>query len=48
MKLIIYCFNSNVLHVAVKNENIEIIKLLLKQKNIDIDIKDSILIYIFK
>lgn len=38
-------FNKTALHIAVELENIEIVKLLLKHKNIDVNI-NSILKYI--
>ena len=37
----IYHFNMTVLHAAVKANNLEIVKLLLVKKEIDINIKDS-------
>ena len=35
--------HSTALHIAVKKRNIEIIKALLENKNIDINIEDQIL-----
>lgn len=36
-------YKKTALHLAVENENIQIIQLLLKHPNIDIDIKDDVL-----
>lgn len=35
-------FNITALHFAVINQNVDIVKLLLKAKNIDINIKDDV------
>lgn len=42
-----YFFHSTALHIAVKKRNIEIIETLLENKNIDINIKDQILLFRF-
>lgn len=35
------------MHIAVEKKNIEIIKLLLQRKEINVDIKDEILTFFF-
>ena len=40
-------FHSTALHIAVNKRNIEIIETLLENKNIDINIKDQILLFRF-
>ena len=35
------------MHIAVEKKNIEIIKLLLQRKEINVDIKDEIFIFFF-
>lgn len=39
--------NRTALHYAVENGNIDIIKLLLEHKKIDVNAKDKVLIYEF-
>ena len=41
MKFII-CFNRTALHMAVERKNVEIIKLLLSNPNIDISVENEI------
>lgn len=37
MKFYFYFFNSSALHLAIKKQNIEIIKMLLSNKDIDVN-----------
>lgn len=46
MKFLILDINKTPLHIAVLKKNINLIKLLLKQKGIDINVK-SVLIFFF-
>ena len=42
-KILIFCLNKRTpLHEAVEKENIQIIKLLLQQKGIDVNAEDEI------
>lgn len=41
MKFLFWFFNKYPLHIAVENGNIEIIKLLLEKKDININVKDN-------
>ena len=43
MKFIFCVFQKTALHIAVENENIEMVKFLLSQKNVKID---ALLIFI--
>lgn len=47
MKFIIKIFNSTALHISAANENIDIIRLLLQNKEIDITATDEINFEIF-
>lgn len=40
--MLLLIFHNTPLHVAVQNENIDIIQVLLNHKNIDVDITDHI------
>lgn len=42
------CFQKIALNVAVENQNIEIVRLLLSKSNVDVNLKDIFLICIIK
>ena len=44
MKFLLNDFQKTALHIAVKKENVDIITLLLANKDIDVNEKDEILI----
>lgn len=44
MKFLLNDFHKTALHIAVKKENVDIITLLLANKDIDVNEKDEILI----
>ena len=45
---VIIVFNYTALHIAIKNENIEIIKLLINYVNIDINAKNGAFFIIYE
>ena len=47
IKLIILIINKTALHIAAENNNNEIVKLLLEHKNVDLTIKEDILLNFF-
>ena len=42
------CFQKIALNVAVENQNVEIVRLLLSKSNVDVNLKDIFLICIIK
>lgn len=38
-KIFIFCFNKTALHVAVENNHLEIVRILLSHPKIDVNIK---------